>query len=139
MRFDQFLRASAFITILAVSPVAAQDAEHQEHHPGAAAEATAPTAKPALGAMPSGPEPGPVTGQGGVTMKAGVPANQGMAMMRKCMGMMESMMRGMGRVTWLQPHPTILSMGPSPPSTVACTATWRSPQAAIPTPLSRRR
>ena len=97
MRVDQFLRASAFVAIFAVSPVSAQDAEHQEHHPGAAAEATAPTAKPALGAMPSGPEPGPEMGQGGATMQPGARADQGMAMMRECMGMMGSMMQGMGQ------------------------------------------
>ena len=104
MHVDRILRASAFVAILAVSPVAAQDAEHQEHHPDAAAEAPAAAAPPAAypapaEAMPGATAPGSATGRGGSMVQPGpgVRGGHDMAMMRECMGMMASMMRGMGQ------------------------------------------
>src|SRR4051794_20861210 len=98
MQVNQLLRASALMTILGISPVAAQDAEHQEHHPGAA-EATGPAApppvtKPAQEAMPSAAEPGTAMGQGTGTMPPGANSGSNMAMMRECMGMMQGMGQG---------------------------------------------
>ena len=102
MQVNRLLRASALMMILAVSPVAAQDAEHQEHRPGAAAEANGPAAaqpvtKPAQEAMSRAAEPGTAMGQGTGMMPPGASSGSNMAMMRECMGMMGSMMQGMGQ------------------------------------------
>ena len=47
--------------------------------------------------MPSAAEPGTTMGQGAGMMQPGARSGTDMAMMRECMGMMGSMMRGMGQ------------------------------------------
>ena len=101
MYFDRFLRASAFVAILAVSPVAAQETEHHEHHPDTAitppASPVPRAAEPAQGAMPGAAERGAAMDHGeGMQPGPGARGGHDMAMMRECMGMMGSMMRGMG-------------------------------------------
>ena len=93
MQIDRMLRVSALVTLLAISPLTAQEAGQQGHHPAAAAAAAPPAAKPAPSAMPGA---GPATGQGGMMMP-GAGDERHMAMMRECMGMMGSMMQGMGQ------------------------------------------
>ncbi|MGE3289813.1 MAG: DUF305 domain-containing protein [Geminicoccaceae bacterium] len=90
MQIDRMLRVSALVTLLAISPLTAQEAGQQGHHPAAAAAAAPPAAKPAPSAMPGA---GPATGQGGMMMP-GAGDERHMAMMRECMGMMGSMMQG---------------------------------------------
>jgi uncharacterized protein (DUF305 family) len=103
MQIKRLLRGSALLTILSLSPVAAQDAEHQEHHPGTTAEPTTgptaapPATKPAQEAIPSAADPGTAMGQGTGTMPPGASSGPNMAMMRECMGMMGNMMQGMGQ------------------------------------------
>ena len=97
MQIDQMLRASALVALLATSPVAAQEAGH---HPGAAAETAvppaSPTAKPVPAATPATPETGATTEHGGMMMPPGARGDRDVPMMRECMGMMRSMMQGMG-------------------------------------------
>ena len=85
MQLAKLFLATTLAIVIGAASATAQDAEH---HPGTAAEATAPAAppvtKPTEGAMPSATKPG-----------MGDAAD--MAMMRECMGMMGSMMRGMGQ------------------------------------------
>lgn len=101
MQIKRLLRASALITILGVSPGAAQDTEHQEHHPGTTVEPIGPAAepitKPAQEAMPSTADPAMAMGQGTGTMSPGASNGPNMAMMRECMDMMGNMMQGMGQ------------------------------------------
>lgn len=92
MHIDRILRASAFVAILAASPAIAQEVGPQEHHSGAAAETIAP---PAPRPAPTGSEPGPAMGQGGMMVAPGSGGDHGMTMMRECMGMMGRMMQGM--------------------------------------------
>ena len=94
MQTDRLLRASALIAFIAASPLAAQEAEQKEHHPAAAGVVAAPAAKPAPTTM-STPNAEAAMGQGGMMMP-GTRGDQSGAMMRQCMGMMESMMQGMG-------------------------------------------
>ena len=92
MQINQMLRASALVALLATSPLAAQEAEH---HPGAAVT-VAPAAKPAPTITPATPETGAAMGQGGMMMPPGARGDRDMGMMRECMGMMRTMMQGMG-------------------------------------------
>ena len=93
MQIDQMLRVSALVALLATTPLAAQEVEHQEHHAGAA---VAPATKAVTATTPATPEAGAGMGQGGSMMMPGVRGDRDMAMMRECMGMMRGMMQGMG-------------------------------------------
>ena len=97
MQIDRVLRTSALVALITASPLWAQEAEHQEHHPDAAAEDASPPAPPATKPAPAiAPETGAAMGQGGTMMPPGAGGHPDMAMMRACMGMMRGMMPGMG-------------------------------------------
>lgn len=99
MQLAKLFLATTLATVIGTVGASAQDAGH---HP-AAAEAPAPAAppatKPGQGAMTSADKPGMTMGQGASMMQPGpgAPGGTDMAMMRECMGMMGSMMRGMGQ------------------------------------------
>ena len=82
MNIDRVLRAGVLVALLAASPLAAQEAGHQAHHPGAP------------GAMQATPDAGAPMGEGGM-MPPMATGDRTMPMMRECMGMMRSMMQGM--------------------------------------------
>ena len=92
MKIDGMLRAGALVALLAASPLAAQEAGHQAHHPGAPGGASIPQPP---GGMQAGPGACAPMGQDGMMppMAAG---DRTMPMMRACMGMMRNMMQGMG-------------------------------------------
>lgn len=81
--------AKYFLAVMLPTAISAASATAQDasHHPAAAAAATPAVAPPAI-----------KPGQGVGMMQSGPSASDGpdMAMMRECMGMMASMMQGMG-------------------------------------------
>ena len=91
--------ATALATVIGAAAVTAQEATgNQDHHPGAAEEATAPaapTTKPMQEAMPGAATSGRPMSPG--MMPPGAAGGPDMGMMRGCMGMMDNMMRGMGQ------------------------------------------
>ncbi len=100
MQLAKLFLATTLATVIGTVGANAQDAEH---HPAVTTEAPAPPAppatKPSQDAMMSADKPGMAMGQGAGMMQPGpgVPSGTDMAMMRKCMDMMGSMMRGMGQ------------------------------------------
>lgn len=85
MQLAKYFLAATLATVIGAAGATAQDASH---HPAAASEATAPAAPPVT-------KPG--QGAGMMQPGPGAPNGTDMAMMRECMGMMGSMMQGMGQ------------------------------------------
>ena len=87
MQLTKYVLAATLATVIGAASASAT-AQDAGHHPAAAPAATAPVAPPAT-----------KPGQGAGMMQPGPSASDGpgMAMMRECMGMMSSMMEGMGQ------------------------------------------
>jgi hypothetical protein len=83
MQLTKYVLAATLATVIGVASATAQDAGH---HPAAAPAATAPVAPPATR-----------PGQGAGMTQPGASDGPDMVMMRECMGMMSSMLEGMGQ------------------------------------------